>query len=258
MRRGPYPKVAERNARLLGRIRAIKADHPFWGYRRIWAHLRFIDQLGVSKHRVYRLMREHGLTVRRGAPPLAGRKPSRPKPRPTRPNEWWGIDMTKVLIDGFGWMYVVAVLDWRTKKIVGHYAGPQSRSEHWLAALDLAVNRQFPGGVRGEGLHLMSDNGGQPTSIRFMKACRLMGIAQAFTAYNNPKGNADTERFMRTLKEELVWANEWRSPRAFTEALDDWIDFYNTRYLHSTLGYRSPEAVERELLNPRLPLKEAC
>jgi transposase InsO family protein len=258
MKRGPYAKVAERNAHLLDRIKAIKADHPFWGYRRIWAHLRYVDQIPLGKHRVYRLMREHGLTVKPGAKLKASRKPSRPKPRPTRPNQWWGLDMTKVMIGGFGWIYVVVVLDWRTKKVVGHYAGEQAKAEHWLAALDQAVNKQFPRGVRGQGLQLMADNGSQPTSVSFMKACRVMGIRQAFTSYNNPKGNADTERFMRTLKEELVWVNEWRSPTVFYKALDDWINYYNTRYLHSTLGYRSPEVVEQELLNPRLPLKLAC
>ncbi|QJT10340.1 IS3 family transposase [Oceanidesulfovibrio marinus] len=258
MKRGPYPKVASRNTLLLQRIRAIKADHPYWGYRRIWAHLRFVDTMSIGKHRVYRLMRDHGLCVKRGAVPATNRKPSRPKPRPTRPNEWWGTDMTKVMIDGFGWMYVVIVLDWRTKKVVGHYAGAQARTEHWLAALDQAVNRQFPEGVRGGGLHLMSDNGSQPTSLSFMKTCHCLGITQAFTAYNNPKGNADTERFMRTLKEELVWVNEWRSPTAFCEALSRWIDDYNAHYLHSTLGYRTPLAVEQELLNPNLPLQEAC
>jgi transposase InsO family protein len=258
MKRGPYAKVSERNEGLLARIRAIKADHPFWGYRRIWAHLRFVDSLPVGKNRVYRLMREHALTVKTGNALKASRKPSRPKPRPTRPNEWWGIDMTKVMIDGVGWMYIVVVLDWRTKKVVGHYAGAQAKAEHWLIALGKAVNRQFPHGVRGGGLHLMADNGSQPTSTSFMKACRDMGISQAFTTYNNPKGNADTERFMRTLKEELVWVNEWRSPTAFCKALDDWIEYYNCSYLHSTLGYRSPEAVEQELLNPRIPLKVAC
>lgn len=258
MKRGPYLKVVERNEDLLARIRAIKADHPFWGYRRVWAHLRFVEGLCVGKHRVYRLMRECSLTVKSSAELKACRKPSRSKPRPTQPNQWWGIDMTKVMINGFGWIYVVVVLDWRTKKVVGHYAGPQAKTEHWLMALERAVDHQFPHGVRGGGLHLMSDNGCQPTALSFMKACRTMGIQQAFTTYNNPKGNADTERFMRTLKEELVWVNEWQSPTAFCAALDDWINYYNTRYLHSTLGYRSPEAVERELLNPRTPLREAC
>jgi hypothetical protein len=61
----------------------------------------------------------------------ARRKVDTKKPKPTRPNEWWGIDMTKVMIDGFGWVYLVVVLDWHTKKVVGHYAGLQARA--WLS-----------------------------------------------------------------------------------------------------------------------------
>jgi putative transposase len=71
-------------------------------------------------------------------------------------------------------------------------------------ALDMAVNRQFPDGVRGQDLSLMSDNGCQPTSLAFMKACSTLSIHQAFTSYNNPKGDADTERVIRTLKEECL------------------------------------------------------
>jgi putative transposase len=49
VKRGPYPKVAARNAELLERIRYLKAEHPFWGYRRIWAHLRYVDGLMVNR-----------------------------------------------------------------------------------------------------------------------------------------------------------------------------------------------------------------
>jgi transposase-like protein len=52
VKRGPYAKVAARNAQLLERIRALKAEHPFWGYRRIWAHLRYVDGLAVNQKRV--------------------------------------------------------------------------------------------------------------------------------------------------------------------------------------------------------------
>jgi len=72
----------------------------------------------------------------------------------------------------------------------------------------MAVSRQFPAGVREQGLHLMSDNGSQPTSVAFMKVCRRLDIDQAFTSYGNPKGNADTERVFRTMKEELLWLHE--------------------------------------------------
>jgi putative transposase len=258
MKRGPYSKVAERNEPLLGRIRAIKAEHPFWGYRRVWAYLKYVEQEDVNQKRVYRLMQAHALVVQPNTRLKAKRTQQRPKPRAVRPNEWWGVDMTKVMIDGFGWLYIVVVLDWYTKKVVGHYCGPQAKAWHWLAALNKAVNRQFPQGVRGCGLRLMSDNGTQPTAISFMKACRDMGINQAFTSYNNPKGNADTERFMRTLKEELVWINEWDSPSRFSEALDRWIDYYNRNYLHSSLGYQPPETFEQDELSRGTLLEGVC
>lgn len=163
--------------------------------------------------------------------------------------------MTKVMIDDFGWVYVVLVLDWYTKKIVGHYAGIQCKSEHWLTALDKGLNKQFADGIRNQQqkLNLMSDNGCQPTAVSFMRNCSVLGINQAFTSYNNPKGNADTERMMRTLKEELVWINEWRSPQDFFSKLEHWVEYYNNEYLHSSLKYKTPahfekQAVEKILL----------
>jgi transposase InsO family protein len=110
----------------------------------------------------------------------------------------------------------------------------------------MAVNQQFPDGARGQGLSLMSDNGCQPTAVAFMEACRTLGIHQTFTSYNNPKGNADTERVMRTLKEECLWPQEWTCPFALMTALERWIADYNEHYLHSALGYKPPRQFERE------------
>jgi putative transposase len=246
MTRQSSASVATRNAAILERIRALKAEHPFWGYRRVWATLRFTDKLAVNPKRILRLMRVHQLLVTPETNNKVSRTPTRSKPRPTQPNQWWGIDMTKVITET-GWAYVVVVLDWYTKKIVGHYAGEQAKSGHWLLALDQAVNRQFPGGVREHDLHLMSDNGSQPTSLAFMRVCGQLGIRQAFTSYNNPKGNADTERMMRTLKEELFWLREWSSPTQVAEALDHWVTQYNATYRHSALGYRTPIEFEQEV-----------
>jgi putative transposase len=135
--------VNGRNSRTVERIKELKIDHPFWGYRHVWAHLKYVDGLEVNKKRVLRLMRKHNLTVKPDTKLKAVRAPGRSKPKPTRPLEWWGTDMTKVMVEGFGWMYIVVVLDWYTKKIEGYYAGMQCRSSHWLEALDEAVNREF-------------------------------------------------------------------------------------------------------------------
>jgi transposase InsO family protein len=183
--------VAARNQYLLEKIKSIKADHPFWGYRRVWAYLRYIDGLIVNKKRIYRLMRENRLTVKPNNRLIAKRVSERPKPRADKPKQYWGIDMTKV-VSKTGWVYVVIVLDWYTKKIVGHYSGKQARTKEWLEALNKAFNREYPQGVRGHKLKLISDNGSQPTSLTFMKTCSNLDIKQIFTSYNNPKGNADT------------------------------------------------------------------
>jgi putative transposase len=241
--------VVQRDEELLPRIRALKAEHPFWGYRRIWAYRRFVEQLPVNKKRIWRLMRAHHLLVPPNLRLQAKRTPQRSTPTPTKPNAWWGIDMTKVLVEGVGWVYIVIVLDGYTKAVVGHYAGLRCTAIHWLEALDMAVSGQFPQGGRGQGVSLMSDNGCQPTSTAFMQACATLEIHQAFTSYNNPKGNADTERFMRTFKEECLWLQEWTCPIELIRTLKDGLAHDNDHYLHSALGYQSPRRFEREYLN---------
>ena len=149
--------------------------------------------------------------------------------------------MTKVMTAS-GWAYVVLVVDWYSKKVVGHFCGGQSKSWHWLAALNKAVDRQFPEGIREMEIemNLMSDNGSQPTSRSFREACAGLEIKEAFTAYNNPKGNADTERMMRILKEELCWLRELKT------ALDTFVEDFNSGYLHSAIGYKTPNTFEKE------------
>lgn len=256
MKRGYYLAVKVKNQAIINKIEWLKGEHPFWGYRRIWAHLTYHDKVEISKNRVYRIMKQANLLVKENTKLRAKRTANTSKPRPSMPNQWWGIDMTKIMIEGYGWQYAVIVIDWFTKKIVGHYIGDQSKAEHWLIALDMAANKQFPNGIRGKQVCLMSDNGCQPTATSFMKACANMGIKQAFTSYNNPKGNADTERFMRTMKEEIVWINEWQNPIIFKAAFELWIKSYNETYLHSKLGYKPPTIFEANF-NLNSPLKAA-
>ena len=249
-----------RNDALLTHIKTIKLNHPFWGYRRVWAYLSYHLKFQVNKKRVYRVMLVNHLLVKDRRLLRAKRQNYPSKPRSNQPNHIWGTDMTKVKLPHVGWAYIVLVLDWHSKKIVGHSISLRSKTQDWLDALYAACNQQFPRGVREYSpVSLVSDNGCQPTSARYMRECASVGIKQIFTSFNNPKGNADTERMMRTLKEELIWSNEFESFDQLKLALDNWVKDYNANYLHSTLGYVPPNVFEKRYLDqqPNSPLMAA-
>ena len=247
--RQPSLAVARRNTPIVSQIKAIKQQHPFWGYRRIWAYLNYHDGIVINKKRVYRLMRHHQLLVKEHRILKAKRATYPSKPKATCPNQIWGTDMTKVKLPHIGWAYIVLVLDWHSKKIVGHSIALRSKKQDWLDALNSACNKQFPLGIQSYSpVSLVSDNGCQPTSGRYMNECGLLGIKQIFTSFNNPKGNAETERMMRTMKEELIWSNDFQCFEQLREALDLWVCEYNMNYCHSAIGYKPPCVFEKQWL----------
>jgi len=234
------------------RIERIKSEHPFWGYRRVTAWLKHREGLKVNHKRVQRVMKAHGLLATQTVH-KAKRGPQRSKPKAERPKQYWGIDMTKFMIPTIGWVYLVIVLDWYTKKVVGWNLSLRSRAVEWREALEMAIGKEFLNGVRGEGLKLISDNGSQPTATAFMRDMATLDIEQIFTSYDNPKGNADTERMMRTIKEEIIWLNEFGSFEEAFEKIGKWIDEdYNKLYVHSELGYLSPEEFEARYESERI------
>jgi transposase InsO family protein len=245
-------KRVQEDSQIFLQVQSIKSDHPFWGYRRIWAYMKYRLNQPVNKKRVYRIMKEQNLLVKPNLRLKAKRDNcyNRNKPRAYRLNQFWGTDMTKVLLPSFGWLYLVVVLDWFSKKIVGYSISSHSRTEDWLNALHDACNKQFPQGTlsKPEELYLISDNGSQPTSHKYMQACSVLEIKQIFASYNNPKGNADTERVILTIKQDLVWIREFASPKEFMEAFGKWVEDYNTDYPHSSLNYRTPCQFEKEQL----------
>ena len=83
-------------------------------------------------------------------------------------------------------------------------------------------------------------------------------MEQIFTSYDNPKGNADTERVMRTIKEDIIWLNEFNSFEEARERIGKWIaEGYNRLYVHSQPGYLSPEEFEAEYYAKEI-MKEAA
>ena len=80
-----------------------------------------------------------------------------------------------------------------------------------------------------------------------MKDMTLLGVKQIFTSYNNHKGNAETERHIRTIKEEILWLNEFDSLEEAEQSITYWIEeFYNKKYVHSKLNMMSPVEFENE------------
>jgi hypothetical protein len=114
------------------RITALKAEHPFRDHRRIWTHLPYVD----SSVSIKSALRHHEDERAAGEaePQAAGQAQSgRHQAAADRPNESWGIDTIKFMIEGFGWGLPRGVLEWRRKKVVGRHAGLQARAGHWLS-----------------------------------------------------------------------------------------------------------------------------
>jgi transposase InsO family protein len=230
---------SEQDRELLEHIKEIKLRFPAWGYRRVRALLKKRLKTPLNRKRIYRLMKRFSLLVdvKRYK---AKRTPQTTKPKATRKNEWWGTDMTKFYVNTVGWVYLVVVLDWYSRKIVGFSFGRVPNTSLWLQALHMAVQNECPLGARTYGLNLMSDNGSQPTSGKYEKELETLGFNHVTTSYNNPKGNAETERVIRTLKEDAIWPYEFDIITEAIEVVTKQITFYNKEYPHSALGELSP------------------
>ena len=224
---------------VIEKIQTLCEQHPSWGTRRITNWLQKREGLCINRKRVQRIMRAHHLILK-PKKKRASRESKRRKPIPDRPHQWWGIDMSKFMVEDLGWIYIVAIIDWFSRKVVGYAVGRHCRTDLWIQALEQAVLNEFPNGSREEHLFLMSDNGSQPTSHKFRNVLQRLEIQPTYTAYNNPKGNANTERWFRTFKEDCVWIHEWDNFKAVVKDIKKWIEFYNNKYPHSALDGYSP------------------
>ncbi|MBO8132148.1 MAG: DDE-type integrase/transposase/recombinase [Candidatus Marinimicrobia bacterium] len=86
------------------------------------------------------------------------RKQEYRKPVTTRPNQWWGPDMTKFDVNGFGWLYLVIILDWYTKRLIGYALGSRITSGDWIEALEKDFSTRCDKVSRSYEIHLMSDS----------------------------------------------------------------------------------------------------
>jgi transposase InsO family protein len=206
----------------------------------------------TSKRRVERALRGMGLTpprprrrckttVRDLSQPVAPNLLARDFDA-QRPNERWVTDITYVHTEA-GWVYVAAILDLFSRAVVGWSVDTTLSTRLPLAALDAAIRRRRP----DAGLLHHSDRGCQYTSVDYRATLQSLDISVSMSRKGNCWDNAVAESFFSTLKSELIGRRTWRDAYDVRQALFEYIEiFYNRRRLHSSLGYRSPAAVEEE------------
>ncbi len=141
------------DTKILASIKEIKQGHPFWGYRRVRARLKYREGLPVGYKKVYRLMKENALLVPQKRYRV-NRQPTCRKPQANWPNQFWGIDMTKFIVPGLGWVCLVVVLDWFSRKVADWQLSLRCRTQEWREALEGAELQEFPYGLWEKGLKL--------------------------------------------------------------------------------------------------------
>jgi len=249
-RRPSQRAVANQN--LLQDIRRIHWDsHKRYGSPRVCATLR-AEGRRVSRRRVANLMRLNDLqaiTKRRVRVITTDSRHNLPVAPNVidrnfgalAPNEKWLADITYIFT-AEGWLYLAAVLDLFSRKIVGWAMRDHMRTELPLAALTMAIQRQRP----QPGLIHHSDRGSQYASGDYQHALAANGITPSMSRKGNCWDNAPMESFFHTLKTELVHHKNYATKEDAKRDLFQYIEgFYNRRRIHSALGYITPEQMEQ-------------
>ncbi len=252
--RSPSARAVQ-DARLTARIAVLHTlRRGVYGSPRIWADLVLDDGERLGRKRVERLMREAGLsglitrkwkatTIRvpgvRVADDLLDRDFTA-----SGPNQRWVADIT-YLRTWQGWLYLVAVQDLYSRRIVGWAMADHMRAELVVDALQMALARRRP----APGLIWHSDQGSQFVSLAFGQQARAAGIAQSMGSRGDCWDNAVAESFFATIKKELIHRRSWPTRAELSTEVFDYIEtFYNRQRRHSTLGQLSPVEFETSTL----------
>jgi len=249
----PQPVSADDLA-LMRRIDELHMDYPFAGSRMMKGLLR---QEGFSAGRLHvaSLMKRMGIEA-------LYRKPNTSKPAPghkiypyllrklavTRPNQVWAMDITYIPM-ARGFVYLVAVMDWFTRKVLAWRLSITLETGPCLEALEEAIARFGKPGI------MNTDQGSQFTSIDFIKALKDAGIQISMDGKGAWRDNVFVERLWRTIKYEEVYLHAYDSVSAAREGLTRYIRFYNTRRPHSSLAEQTPD---QAYLNSPRPIPVAA
>jgi putative transposase len=249
--RRPGPIGAMPDAALVEAIRAVLAASPFHGegHRKVWARRRHAG-VRTSKRRVLRLTREHGLLApsRVGAP--RGPRSHGGTIIPETVDAMWGTDLTTTLT-GEGQAAVFVAVDHCSADCVGIHAALRATRFEALEPVRQGVRRCFGGFAKdiARGLAVRHDHGSQYVSHDFQREIAFLGIESSPAFVRAPEGNGCAERFIRTLKENLLWVRTFDTVEELRRALLDFRDTYNATWLIERHGFRPPDAVRQDQLS---------
>lgn len=246
-KRGPKTRLSD--AELLKEIRTVLKDSRFLGegHRKVRARLRH-KGIRVGKNRVLRLMRENRLLAPVRQRHERGDRTHSGTIRTERPDELWGTDATRFWTEEQGWCWFFAAIDHCTDEIVGWHVA--KKGDRWAALEPVrqGVRRNF-GGFAPKialGLGLRHDWGPQYTAHQFNAELKWLGIRDSPAFVGEPECNGLIERFMRTLKEECLYVQQFRTLEEARFGIGRFIQDYNSEWLLQRHGHKTPAEVRHE------------
>ena len=248
-RRGPVGAAPD--AVLGGHIRRVLEASPFHGegYRKAWAKLR-VAGIRTSKERVRRLMREHDLQAPHRVGHAHGPKAHDGTITTDAPDVMWGTDMTATVTIGEGSAFVFVAVDHCTTECIGLHAAKRGSRFEALEPIRQGVRERFGAIGKGvaHGLRLRHDHGSNYLADDFQQEVAFFGIESSPSFVREPEGNGVAERFIRTLKENVLWVRSFDTIEELRLALLEFKRTYNEQWMLEKYNYRSPAQVRRDLV----------